>query len=315
MARRPRIEFEGGFYHVITRGNQRQKIFLEEKEFLKYLEFLGDYKDRYGFWVYAYVLMGTHVHLLIETGQVPLSKILQGINQRFTMYFNWRHGTVGHLFQGRYKAILCDKDAYLLSLVKYLHYNPVRAGMVRQPEEYRWSSHREYIGLNKDGLVDTGLVLGMFSKDLRWGRRLYRKYMRGEEKTSGEDFYRTVDQRILGDEEFVERVRGRVKNGIPVVGRRRHGVTLGEIARGIEGVTGIRLGELRGKGKDSGVMEGRRLFSLAGREYGYRGREIAAFLGKDPAAVTGYLRRAQDLRDKKERLILFLDSVGNNLNN
>ena len=101
------------------------------------------------------------------------------------MYFNWRHGTVGHLFQGRYKAILCDKDAYLLGLVKYLHYNPVRAGMVRQPEEYRWSSHREYIGLSKDGLVDTGLVLGMFSKDLRRGRRLYREYMRGKKSPRG----------------------------------------------------------------------------------------------------------------------------------
>jgi len=137
MARKPRIEFEGGFYHVITRGNQRQKVFLDERDFLKYLEFLSDYKDRYGFWIYAYVLMSTHVHLLIETGQVPLSKILQGINQRFTMYFNWRHGTVGHLFQGRYKAILCDKDAYLLGLIKYLHCNPVRAGMVRELELYR----------------------------------------------------------------------------------------------------------------------------------------------------------------------------------
>lgn len=314
MARKLRIEFEGGFYHVITRGNQRQKVFIEEKDFLKYLEFLSDYKDRYGFWVYAYVLMGTHVHLLIETGQVPLSKILQGINQRFTMYFNRRYGTVGHLFQGRYKVILCDRDAYLLSLVKYLHCNPVRAGMVRRPEEYRWSSHREYIGLNKDGLVDTGLVMGMFSKDLKRGRRLYLEYMREDEKASKEDFYRTVDQRILGDEEFVERVRGRVKNGI-LAGKRRHGVTLGEIARGIGEVLGVRLGELKAKGKDSRVMEGRRLFSLAGREYGYKGKEIAEFLGKDPAAVTGYLRRGQDLREKMERLILFFDGGGKNLNN
>src|SRR4030042_2512027 len=313
MARKPRIEFEGGFYHVLSRGNQRQKVFLEEKDFLKYLEFLSDYKERYGFWVYAYVLMGTHGHVLIETGQVPLSKILQGINQRFTMYFNWRHGTVGHLFQGRYKAILCDRGTYLLSLVKYLHYNPVRAGMVRQPEEYRWRSHRVYLGLNRDGLVDTGLVLGMFSKDLKRGRRLYREYMREEEKTSKEEFYRTVDQRILGDEEFVERVRGRVKNGI-AGGGRRHGVSLGEIARGIEEIFGISLGELKGRGKDTGVMEGKRLFSLAGREYGYKGKEIAAYLSKDPASVTGYLRGGQDLRDKKERLDLLLGGIRNNLN-
>jgi hypothetical protein len=186
--------------------------------------------------------------------------------------------------------------------------------MVRRPEEYRWSSHREYIGLNKDGLVDTGLVMGMFSKDLKRARRLYLEYMREDEKASKEDFYRTVDQRILGDEEFVERVRGRVKNGI-LAGKRRHGVSLGEIARGIREVLGVRFGELKAKGKDSRVMEGRRLFSLAGREYGYKGKEIAEFLGKDPAAVTGYLRRGQDLREKMERLILFFDGGGKNLNN
>jgi REP element-mobilizing transposase RayT len=313
MARRPRIEFEGGFYHIITRGNQRQKVFIEEKDFLKYLEFLSDYKDRYGFLLYAYVLMGTHVHLLIETREVALSKILQGINQRFTMYFNWRHGTVGHLFQGRYKAILCDRDAYLLSLVKYLHFNPVRAGMVRRPEEYRWSSHRAYLDLSRDGLVDTELVLKMFSEGLRRGRRLYLEYMREQEKTSKEEFYRTVDQRILGDEEFVGRVRERVKDGI-AAGKRRHGVSLGEIGRGIEEIFGIGLSELKGKGKETKVMEGRRLFSLTAREYGYKGKEIAAYLSKDPASVTGYLRKGQDLRDKKERLNLLLEGIKKNLN-
>jgi REP element-mobilizing transposase RayT len=314
MARKPRIEFVGGFYHVITRGNQRQKVFIDEKDFLKYLEFLSDYKDRYGFSIYAYVLMSTHIHLLIETGKVGLSKILQGINQRFTMYFNRRYSTVGHLFQGRYKAILCDRDVYLFSLVKYLHHNPVRAGVVSQPEEYRWSSHREYLGMKKNGLVDTGLLLRMFSEDLKRGRRLYREYMRKEERISKEDFYRTVDQRVLGDEAFVERVRERIENR-PLAGRRRHGVSLGEIARGIEENTGICFRELRGKGKDSGVMEGRRLFSLMGREYGYKGKEIAEFLGKDPAAVTGYLRRGQDLQAKLESLLLRLEASVQNLNN
>jgi REP element-mobilizing transposase RayT len=306
MARKLRIEFEGAFYHVIIRGNQRQNVFLEEKDFLKYLEFLCDYKDRYGFRVYGYVFMGNHVHLLLETGQVPLSRVLQGINQRFTMYFNWRYGTVGHLFQGRYKAILCDKDAYLFRLVKYLHYNPVRAGMVRQPEEYRWSSHRAYLGLNRDELVDTGLVLRMFSEDLKRGRRLYREYMRKEEKISKGEVYRTVDQRILGDEEFVKRVRERFKNEVTAA-RRKLGVSLGQIAKGIEEIFGIRLGELRERGKHRGVMEGRRLFSLAGREYGYKGKEIADFLGKDPAAVTGYLKGSQSLRAKIEKLILRLE--------
>jgi putative transposase len=313
MARKSRIEFEGGFYHVITRGNQRQKIFFEEKDFLKYLEILSDYKDRYDFLVYGYVLMDTHVHLLIETGQIPLSKILQGINQRFTMYFNWRHGTVGHLFQGRYKAILCDRDAYLLSLVKYLHYNPVRAGIARRPDEYGWSSHRGYLGLVSDGIVDTELVLEIFSKSLTKGRGLFREYMREEVKGSKGEFYRTVDQRILGDEEFVERLRERVKDGIGT-GRRKHGVSLGKIGKGIEAVLGIALVELRGRGKDRGVMEGRRLFSLAAREYGYKGKEIAAFLAKDPASVTGYLSKGEDHGGKKARLNLFLGGIKKHLN-
>jgi hypothetical protein len=186
--------------------------------------------------------------------------------------------------------------------------------MVRRPEEYRWSSHRAYLGLISDEIVDTELVLGMFSKGSKRGRRLYREYMREEEeKGSKEEFYRTVDQRILGDEEFVESLRERVKDGI-AAGRRRHGVSLGEIGRRIEEVFGIGLDELKGRGKDTGVMEGRRLFSLTAREYGYKGKEIAAFLGKDPASVTGYLWRGQDLHDKKERLNLLLDGVRKNIN-
>src|SRR4030043_2258655 len=131
MARKPRIEYEGTFYHIITRGNQRQRVFKRDDDFQKYISLISFYKVRYKYALYAYVLMSNHVHLLIETRENPLSKILQGINQSYTMYFNRKYGTVGHLFQGRYKAILCDKDAYLLTLIKYIHLNPVRAGMVR----------------------------------------------------------------------------------------------------------------------------------------------------------------------------------------
>jgi REP element-mobilizing transposase RayT len=132
MARKPRIEFEGALYHVITRGNQKQRIFRGTEDYERYLKILGDYKTRYDFALYAYVLMGSHVHLLMETKAVPLSRILQGINQSYTMYFNRRHTTVGHLFQGRYKAILCDQDSYLISLVKYIHMNPIRARVANE---------------------------------------------------------------------------------------------------------------------------------------------------------------------------------------
>ena len=141
MARKPRIEFEGALYHVITRGNQRQQIFNATEDYERYLKILEDYKLRYDFLIYAYILMENHVHLLMETKEVPLSKILQGINQRYTMYFNRRYATVGHLFQGRYKAMLCERDSYLLSLVQYIHMNPVRLGRAKSPAAYPWSSH------------------------------------------------------------------------------------------------------------------------------------------------------------------------------
>ena len=119
MARKPRVEFKGAFYHVIVRGNQRQKIFRDDRDRLTYLDRVEHYRQRYGFRIYAYVLMANHVHLLLQTGKTPLSKILQGIQFTYTQYYNRRHRTVGHLFQGRYKAILCDRDAYLLELVRY----------------------------------------------------------------------------------------------------------------------------------------------------------------------------------------------------
>ncbi len=141
MARKSRIEYERAFYHIISRGNQRRKVFKDEKDFQKYLTLLAFYKERYKYFLYAYVLMNNHVHLLIETRKNPLSKIIQGITQSYTMYFNRKYRTVGHLFQGRYKAILCDKEAYLFSLIKYIHLNPVRARIAKSAEEYRWSSY------------------------------------------------------------------------------------------------------------------------------------------------------------------------------
>jgi REP element-mobilizing transposase RayT len=111
MARKPRVEFEGAFYHVIVRGNQRQRIFGDDQDRTAYLERIEHYRQRCRFVLYAYVLMPNHVHLLLETIKVPLSKIMQGIQATYTQSYNRRHRTIGHLFQGRYKAILCDRNA------------------------------------------------------------------------------------------------------------------------------------------------------------------------------------------------------------
>jgi REP-associated tyrosine transposase len=295
MSRKPRIEFEGAFYHVITRGNQRQKVFKDKDDFLKYLEILSNYKTRYKYFLYAYTLLNNHIHLLAETQEIPLSKILQGINQSYTTYFNRKYKTVGHLFQGRYKAILCDKDEYLLSLVKYIHLNSVRAKIVKSPDEYQWSSHRSYIKKADGGdIIDTDQVLRMFSEDKQRARKLYNAFMSDGLIVRKEDIYNTIGQRILGSEEFLVRVMERYDGELKKEKRERE-YTLYEIAKGVEKIYGVRLKQIREKSKSEMITLGRRLLSLVATEYGYKGKEIGLYIRKDPAIVT---------RDLKEKVLL-----------
>jgi REP element-mobilizing transposase RayT len=143
MARKPRIHFPGALYHVITRGNRRQGIFQDEKDLEQFLTYLSNCKNRFPFCLYAYALMQNHLHFLIEVGEIPLSRIMQSLLFGYAHYFNRRYREVGHLFQGRYKAILCDKDAYLLELVRYIHLNPlwmVFVTMVVKGSSNRWAN-------------------------------------------------------------------------------------------------------------------------------------------------------------------------------
>jgi REP-associated tyrosine transposase len=210
MARKPRVEFDGAFYHVIVRGNQRQRTFHDDQDRNSYLERLEHYRQRYGFRLYAYVLMSNHIHLLVETKSVPLSKIMQGIQFSYTQRYNRRHRKVGHLFQGRYKAILCDRDAYLLELVRYIHLNPGRLKVPVDPWRYRWSSVGAYLGRAGPVKVDTQAVLSQFGSHVGHARRAYQRFMEeGMKQGHEEKYYQTLDQRFLGDESFVEAVAQR----------------------------------------------------------------------------------------------------------
>ena len=313
MPRKPRIEFDGAFYHVIARGNQRQKIFIDATDFQKYLQFLTSYKNRYSYHLYAYVLMNNHVHLLIETGDIPLSRILQGINQSYTMYFNRRYRTVGHLFQGRYKAILCDRDAYLLALLKYIHHNPLRAGIAETLDLYPWSSHHAYTGKNNPlGLVDADRVLRMFSETKGRARKHYRIFMNDGQVMKKDEVYAAIDQRLQGDDEFVDRVLekydGEVKRE-----RRKKEHTLPQIAKIVEKQYGLTLQDIRSSVKEQRVMRGRRAFSGVAREFGYKGREIAEYLAKEPSSVTKY-GRGEDIKPEVEKLIRLLRTAKNGNN-
>ena len=190
MPRRPRIEYPGAFYHVMSRGNNGEYVLTEEEK-PEYTRLIEKYKERYRFKIYAYCIMDNHVHFLLETGEIPLSKIMQGIQQSFTQYYNKKHNRTGHVFQQRYKAELCDKERYLWQLIKYIHYNPVKAG-IKQGLDYKWSSHRSYVAGINDSLVDVSLILNMLAANPSEAQTQYRDFMNIEPDITSIEEYQVV---------------------------------------------------------------------------------------------------------------------------
>jgi len=150
-----RLIMNNASYHIMVRGNQKQITFIEEKDFAKYLDLLRHYKREYGFKLYGYCLMPNHVHLILEVEDgIDLSKIMQGLNQAYTLWFNKKYEKVGHLWQGRYKSMVIQKNKYMLDCLEYVELNPIRANISKSPFDYPWSSWKARLGYMKDGLLD-----------------------------------------------------------------------------------------------------------------------------------------------------------------
>jgi putative transposase len=280
------VEFEGAFYHVIVRGNQRQKIFRDDRDRLYYLKRIEHYRERYRFIVYAYVLMSNHVHMLVETSITPLSKILQGIQFTYTQYYNRRYRTVGHLFQGRYKAILCDRDAYLLELVRYIHLNPARLKSSEDVATYRWSSHHAYLGRNGPIAVDTTLVLEQLSNRPAEAVRTYRRFIAdGQKLGHDETYYQTVDQRFLGDEKFIEKVLERAPQAEIRPGGRK--LRFEKLLQAIAKVYGSRSEDITAIRRQRGWTKPRRQLAYLSRVWcRMKATEIARRLKRDASMVS-----------------------------
>ena len=296
MDRRPRIHFAGALYHVISRGNRRQGIFRDEKDLKRFLTYLSHCKMRFPFRLYAYALMKNHIHLLVEVEKVPLSKIMQSFLFRYTQYFNRRYRQVGHLFQGRYKAIVCDKDAYLLELVRYIHLNSVRARVVKRPEDYVWTGHLSYLGKREEDLIDQGFVLDQLGEDLSSAKRRYRRFV-WEGMTGGheEKYYQVKAQRYLGEDAFVERIEGERKESEDWM----YEIPLEVISREVARAIGCREDELHSVRRSRQGSLGRGMVAyLARRISGYRVKEIADHFRRSSVAVSEAIMKIEDhLRD------------------
>ena len=155
MPRGARILIKNACYHIVNRGNQRQEIFFEKPDYEEYLKILKHYKYSFWFKVFGYCLMPNHIHLIIQPKEPQeLASIMQGLTQAYTLWFNEKYRKVGHLWQGRFKNMVINKDEYFIDCICYIETNPVRAGLVNSPREYPWSSYRSRIFGDKDNILD-----------------------------------------------------------------------------------------------------------------------------------------------------------------
>ncbi|MBV1961072.1 MAG: transposase [Immundisolibacteraceae bacterium] len=210
MARPPRIEFPGAFYHVTSRGDGRGDVYLDDIDRQRFLEVLSEVVERFNWVCHAYCLMDNHYHLLIETPEGNLSLGMRQLNGVFTQRFNRRHQRVGHVFQGRYKAILLQEDAYLLELCRYIVLNPVRAQMVQQPDDWRWSSFAATAGIDPPPQwLSIKIILAAFSDDNKQAVLAYRRFvLQGIDKASPWSDLR--HQIYLGDDGFVQAMQRKI---------------------------------------------------------------------------------------------------------
>ena len=209
LARQLRIEYPGACYHVFSRGNQKQPIFLSDDDRCFFLKCVREAHEKYGVIVHVYCLMPNHYHLILETPLGNLSNMMHFLNTAYTVYFNAKHKRSGHLFQGRYKSILIEAKSYAQELSKYIHLNPVRSEIVELPEQYPWSSYGYYRGAARsEKWLETALILSLFGEHPEEARRAYLDFVIGgigqEVSASIKESIRTG---ILGSEEFIANIK------------------------------------------------------------------------------------------------------------
>ncbi|MGD8910099.1 MAG: transposase [Chromatiales bacterium] len=206
MSRPLRLEFAGALYHITSRGDRRESIYEDDEDRQQFLLLMDDVCDRYNWVCHAYCLMSNHYHLLIETPDANLSRGMRQLNGVYTQNFNRRHDRVGHVFQGRYKAILVEKKSYLLELARYIVLNPVRAQMVRSAYDWPWSSYRATAGLTASrGCLHTDWILAEFGKRKQQAIVAYRQFItKGKGQPS--PWQELTSQVYLGSETFIDKI-------------------------------------------------------------------------------------------------------------
>jgi len=205
---RRRIEYPGAFYHVIQRGNNREKIFRSDADKNFYLQSLVELKKQYYFKLLGYALMDTHYHVMMQTAEVPLSKIIFRQNMLYSRYFNKTHSRSGHLYSGPYNASLIQDENYLFAVLRYIHNNPVKAGICKTPEKFNWSSDKYYRS-NHNEIADTDFILNILSSNRETALREYFRLMQVVDEVN----YGSLN--LIGDESFINAWQKEEEQNLP----------------------------------------------------------------------------------------------------
>ena len=251
MARPLRVEYPGAFYHITARGVAQQAIFFDDADREKLLSLLGQIHEGYGFIFHAYCLMDNHYHLEVETPEANLSRGIQWLGQMYATYVNGRYNRVGHLFQGRFKSVVVERDAYLAALTRYIQLNPVRANLVSHPDDYAWSSYRAYMGkVSKPTWLDTKTTLSQFGSNRKIQQRAFRQFM--EEDYVTNPLKELFCGFALGSESFVKKLRdfvGKQKKDSEISGLTRAlaRVSIEDILIAVREEFGVKEKELQSK--------------------------------------------------------------------
>jgi REP element-mobilizing transposase RayT len=304
MARQLRIEFEGAFYHVTSRGNRRERVYFEDGDRKKFLEILKRTKERYGYHLHAYVLMDNHYHLILETPRANISQIMQNINTSYTVYINKKHRRSGHLFQGRFKSIVVDKDAYLGTLSRYIHLNPVRAAMVQKPEDHRWSSYISYIDSpEKNTIVDTADTLSIFSEKSRQAVKAYKNFMDSGIGTKDNPFDDVEAGILLGRASFKERIKALLDvrkddEEIPQIKQLRNSIPINHVIQGCCNYYGKGREELLQRRSGQRAMAIYLSKALSGR----KNIEIGSYFGIKGPAVSNIVKEMEGRMESEKKM-------------
>ena len=322
MPRQARLDVPGALHHIMVRGIDKSNIFRDSEDKTRFLERLGQNVQAAKCAVYAWVLMDNHVHILFRSGKDGISAVMRKLLTWYAQYFNRRHGRKGHLFENRYKSILCDEDNYLLALVRYIHLNPVRAKIIHtmtELDKYPWSGHRDMMGKVKYPWMDTATVLTQFGGTKRKAIREYHRFMlegmdQGHDpQFSGGGLVRSLggwsnvlsmrrkgrkdetDERVLGSGDFVHQVIKEAEDkSLRQMKLKRSGLTLKKIIEQECKKERISRKELESGSRRSRVSQARGRIARRGmEELGLSAAEIARNLGVATSSITRAIARME----------------------